>query len=130
MRDKDGQIIESINGTYDSKVKKFTFVEDVNMFTDSIFVKTNDLVYESDLNLATFGSSTDVWQKKNMLSSNRGWYDRGVELFFFADAVHVMSEDQEGWCDSLFFHRNTSEIPSYLWNNTISTMLIASLRNL
>ena len=34
MRDKDGQIIESINGTYDSKVKKFTFVEDVNMFTD------------------------------------------------------------------------------------------------
>lgn len=110
MRDKDGQIIESINGTYDSKVKKFTFVEDVNMFTDSIFVKTNDLVYESDLNLATFGSSTDVWQKKNMLSSNRGWYDRGVELFFFADAVHVMSEDQEGWCDSLFFHRNTSDV--------------------
>ena len=48
MRDKDGQIIESINGTYDSKVKKFTFVEDVNMFTDSIFVKTSDLVYESD----------------------------------------------------------------------------------
>lgn len=110
MRDKDGQIIESINGTYDSKVKKFTFTENVNMFTDSIFVKTNDLVYESDLNIATFGSSTDVWQKKNMLSSNRGWYDRGRELFFFADAVHVMSEDQEGWCDSLFFYRNTSDL--------------------
>ena len=110
MRDKDGQIIESISGTYDSKVKKFTFTENVNMFTDSIFVKTNDLVYESDLNLATFGSSTDVWQKKNMLSSNRGWYDRGRELFFFADAVHVMSEDQEGWCDTLYFHRNTSDL--------------------
>ena len=110
MRDKDGQIIESISGTYDSKVKKFTFTENVNMFTDSIFVKTNDLVYESDLNLATFGSATDVWQKKNMLSSNRGWYDRGRELFFFADAVHVMSEDQEGWCDTLYFHRNTSDL--------------------
>ena len=110
MRDKDGQIIESLRGTYDSKIKTFTFSENVNMFTDSIFVKTNDLIYESDLNLATFGSSTDVWQKKNMLSSNRGWYDRGMELFFFADAVHVMSEDQEGWCDSLFFHRNTSNV--------------------
>ena len=110
MRDKDGQIIESRDGTYDSKMKKFTFVEDVNMFTDSIFVKTDNLVYESDLNLATFGSATDVWQKDNMLSSNRGWYDRGIELFFFSDAVHVMSEDQEGWCDSLYFHRNTSDI--------------------
>ena len=110
MRDKDGQIIESLRGTYDSKVKKFTFNENVNMFTDSIFVKTEELVYESDLNSATFGSATDVWQKKNMLSSNSGWYDRGRELFFFTDAVHVMSDDQEGWCDSLFFHRNTSDV--------------------
>lgn len=110
MRDKDGQIIESRTGTYDSKLKKFTFNDDVNMFTDSIFVKTKDLVYESDLNLATFGHATDAWKDENMLSSNRGWYDRGRELFFFTDKVHVMSEDQEGWCDSLFFHRSTSDI--------------------
>lgn len=110
MRDKDGQIIESRTGTYDSKLKKFTFNEDVNMFTDSIFVKTKDLVYESDRNLATFGHATDAWKDENMLSSNRGWYDRGRELFFFTDKVHVMSEDQEGWCDSLFFHRSTSDI--------------------
>ena len=110
MRDKDGQIIESRTGTYDSKLKKFTFNEDVNMFTDSIFVKTKDLVYESDLNLATFGHATDAWKDENMLSSNRGWYDRGRELFFFTDKVHVMSEDQDGWCDSLFFHRSTSDI--------------------
>ena len=110
MRDKDGQIIESRNGTYDSKIKTFTFSDDVNMFTDSIFVKTKSLVYESDLNLATFGAATDVWKEENMLSSNRGWYDRGQEIFFFADNVHVMSEDQEGWSDSLFFYRNTSNV--------------------
>ena len=110
MRDKDGQIIESRNGTYDSKIKTFTFSDDVNMFTDSIFVKTKSLVYESDLSLATFGSATDVWKDENMLSSNRGWYDRGREIFFFADDVHVMSEDQEGWSDSLFFYRNTSDV--------------------
>ena len=110
MRDKDGQIIESQRGTYDSKIKKFTFVEDVNMFTDSIFVKTSDLVYESERDLATFGNSTDVWQEKNMLSSENGWYDKGRELFFFKDYVHVMTEDQEGWCDSLFFNRMTSDV--------------------
>ncbi len=110
MRDKDGQIIESRGGTYDSKIKKFTFVNDVNMFTDSIFVKTYKLEYESDLNLATFGYATDAWQEDNMLSSNKGWYDRGRELFFFSNDVHVMSEDQEAWCDSLFFYRNTSDV--------------------
>ena len=110
MRDKDGQIIESRNGSYDSKIKTFTFTDDVNMFTDSIFVKTKSLVYQSDLNLATFGSATDVWKDENMLSSNRGWYDRGQEVFFFADKVHVMSKDQEGWSDSLYFYRNTSDV--------------------
>ena len=110
MRDKDGQIIESRNGTYDSKTKTFTFTDDVNMFTDSIFVKTRSLVYQSDLDLATFGSATDVWKDENMLSSNMGWYDRGREVFFFADCVHVMSEDQEGWSDTLYFYRNTSDV--------------------
>ena len=110
MRDKDGQIIESRRGIYDSKVKKFTFEEDVNMFTDSVFVKTSSLVYESDLSLATFGSATDVWKEENMLSSEQGWYDRGREMFFFKDNVHVMSQEQEGWCDSLFFNRASSDV--------------------
>lgn len=110
MRDKDGQIIESRSGTYDSKVNTFTFANSVNMFTDSVFVKTNHLVYESDLNLATFSQKTDAWKEDNMLSANSGWYDRGREVFFFNDNVHVMSEDQEGWSDSLYFYRNTSDV--------------------
>ncbi len=110
MRDKDGQIIESRSGSYDSKTKTFDFENDVNMFTDSIFVKTRSLRYESDLNLATFGAGTDAWQDENMLSSEAGWYDRARELFFFSKDVHVMTPDQEGWCDSLFFHRMTSDV--------------------
>ena len=80
------------------------------MFTDSIFVKTNSLVYESDYNLATFGQRTDAWKDENMLSANSGWYDRGQEIFFFNNDVHVMTEDQEGWSDSLYFYRNTSDV--------------------
>ena len=110
MRDKDGQIIESRNGTYDSKIKIFTFENDVNMFTDSVFVKTRSLVYESDKDFATFGFATDVWKDDNMLSANEGWYDRANEIFFFRNNVHVMSEDQEGWSDSLYFYRNTSDV--------------------
>lgn len=110
MRDKDGQIIESEHGTYDAKIKTFTFSRDVNMFTDSIFVKTSSLIYESDKSLATFGRGTDAWQEDNMLSSDAGWYDRGREIFFFRDNVHVMSDTQEGWSDSLYFYRNTMDV--------------------
>ncbi len=110
MRDKDGQIIESERGTYDAKIKTFTFRNDVNMFTDSIFVKTTTLKYESDLNLATFGRGTDAWQEDNMLSADAGWYDRGREIFFFRDNVHVMTDTQEGWSDSLYFYRNTLDV--------------------
>ena len=110
MRDKDGQIIESVSGTYDSKVKKFTFNENVNMFTDSVFVKTQTLIYESDLDLATFSTTTDVWKEENMLSAHRGWFNKGTELFFFTDNVHIMTEDQEGWCDSLYFKKMTSDV--------------------
>ena len=110
MRDKDGQIIESRNGTYDSKIKLFTFENDVNMFTDSIFVKTRRLEYESDFNLARFGAGTNAWQDDNMLSSEKGWYDRNREVFLFHDDVHVMTPDQEGWCDSLYFFRVPQDV--------------------
>ena len=110
MRDKDGQIIESRNGSYDSKIKVFMFEDDVNMFTDSIFVKTQRLRYESDRSLAYFGGGTDAWQDDSMLSSERGWYDRDREIFLFNDYVHVMTPDQEGWCDSLYFYRNTQDV--------------------
>lgn len=113
MRDKDGQIIESMNGTYDSKIKTFDFETDVNMFTDSIFIKTNTLRYQSDRSLATFGTGTNAWKEKNMLSSESGWYDRTREQFFFCRNVHLMSDTQEAWCDSLYFNRNTSDIQMY-----------------
>ena len=110
MRDKDGQIIESRDGTYDSKIKKFIFENDVNMFTDSIFVKTRRLIYESDFNLATFGAGTNAWKDDSMLSSEKGWYDRDREIFLFMDDVHVMTPDQEGWCDSLYFYRGPQDV--------------------
>ena len=110
MRDKDGQIIESLEGTYESKIKMFTFRNNVNMFTDSIFVKTTKLIYESEKDLATFGSGTNAWQDDNMLSSEKGWYNSNRELFLFHDNVHVMTPDQEGWCDSLYFHRATQDV--------------------
>lgn len=110
MRSGDGQIIESIHGEYDSKINLFTFRNNVNMFTDSIFVRTSTLKYNTDTGIADFGCGTDAWKDDAMLSSDSGWYNRVRELFFFTDNVHGMNPDKELWADSLYFYRNTLDI--------------------
>ena len=110
MRDKDGQIIESRNGSYDSHTKLFTFEDDVNMFSDSVFIKTERLEFDSETNKAIFPVDIDFWKDDNMLSARRGWYDRESETFFFHEAVHGLSRNQEIWSDSLYFYRNRNEV--------------------
>ena len=110
MKDAEGQIIESRTGTYDSKIRTFTFNDRVNMFTDSVFVRSTTIVYDARTNVATFGFDTDTWQDDNMLSANGGWYDRGREIFLFRNNVHGMSDTQEGWSDSLYYYRSSKNI--------------------
>ena len=105
MRDEDGQIIESREGTYESSKKLFTFKDQVNMYTDSVFVKTSDLIYDGERKTADFIAYVDFWKDGNMLSAGRGWYNRADEIFFFEQDVHGLSEEQETWSDSLFFYR-------------------------
>ena len=110
MRDKDGQIIESVYGTYDSKAHLFVFNDQVNMYMDTTFVKTSRLEYRSDLSTAYFGYGTDMWQKDQMLSANDGWYNREQELFFFRRKVHLLTKDQEIWGDTLYYERQFNNV--------------------
>lgn len=110
MKDKDGEVIESLSGTYDSKEKTFTFSDNVNMYVDSVFVKTSRLTYDSPSSTATFHSYIDAWKDDNMLSAMNGRYDRKNEVFFFWNGVHAMSKSQEGWADSLYFYRNKNNV--------------------
>lgn len=110
MKDKDGQIIESTDGTYDSKIEQFTFENKVNMFSDSVFVNTSMLIYNSRQSLATFPQAVDAWQQDRMLSGGNGYYNNDTQVFFLKDRVHTMDSEKEGWSDSLYFYRKTSEL--------------------
>ena len=109
MRDKDGQVIESQYGTYDSKASLFVFNDQVNMYLDTTFVKTSRLEYRSDLSTAYFGFGTDMWQDDKMLSADDGWYDRSRELFFFRRNVHILTDKQEAWADTMFWYRTFND---------------------
>ena len=105
FRDKDGQIIESDVGRYDAKTKIFHFFQNVNMYTDSVFVKTDELEFNSETSVAEFGTGTHAWRGGNMLSANSGSYDRRVEIFTFIKNVHLLTHDQEAWSDTLVYDR-------------------------
>ncbi len=110
MKDKDGQIIESLDGSYDAKLGFFQFQNNVNMFTDSIFIRSSRIDYESRQSRAVFPERIDFWKDDNMLSADRGWYERLRETFFFNGMVHAMSKEQESWCDSLYYYRTPNNI--------------------
>lgn len=105
FRDKDGQIIESDIGRYDAKTKTFRFFRDVNMYTDSVFVKTDDLDFNTETSIAVFGTGTHAWRGDNMLSANAGSYNRAAEVFTFMKNVHLLTLNQEAWSDTLVYER-------------------------
>ncbi len=107
MMDADGNIIESNYGKYESKEDLFTFIKDVEMFSDSLFFICDTLKYETDRNFAFFEKNIKGWYRDNALSSGAGWYDRENEKLFFRNEVHGLTEEQEVWCDSLNYDRYT-----------------------
>ena len=110
MRDEDGQLIESRSGNYNSSTKIFTFQDEVNMFTDSIFMRTSILLYYSEEERADFPAYISFWRGDNMLSANEGWYNRARETFFFTDNVHGLSNEQEFWGDSLYYYQPSGDL--------------------
>lgn len=105
MRSQDGQVIESRDGNYDTRAELFTFDVNVNMFTDTVYIKTDHMEYEGGRDRAVFTSPIDFWYDDSMLSADGGWYDRRRELFFFTGRVHATTEDQEMWSDSAYVYR-------------------------
>lgn len=110
MRSSDGQIIESDEGHYFNARELFTFGGNVNMYTDSVFVRADSLHYLSDINKAEFVSPIDFWKDDNMLSASGGWYSRPENVFFFAGDVQALTRDQESWSDTLFFYRTANDV--------------------
>ena len=110
MLSEEGQIIESDEGMYFNSIGLFTFTGNVNMFADSVFVKTASLNYDSEAARADFVTDVDFWKDDNMLSAGGGWYKRNAETFFFRDDVHGLGVSQESWSDSLYYYRSTNDV--------------------
>ncbi|MBP6364948.1 MAG: hypothetical protein KA300_02425 [Bacteroidales bacterium] len=109
MMNKDGGVIESLEGIYESKIKKFRFLKNVEMKSDSTLLKADSLAYFSELNKALFLGLTHVWQDTVYLRANSGWYERDTEKYLFSDKAYVLTKRQEVWADQIFYDKKTGK---------------------
>ena len=103
MKTKDGEVIESDRGTYDAKTGICRFEDNVEMFTDSLFIKTNSLEYNTNESKAYFGNKTQMWKRDLYMRGEYGWYERDSGVVYFDTDVYMNNPDYEGWCDSLYY---------------------------
>ena len=113
LRSKDGEIIESLDGTYDSKINLFVFYNSVELFSDSLFAKSTRMEYDSNKNVAYFGPSTIGWKGDNMLEANGGEYAREREIVTFEKNAYLFSKEQEVWGDKIVYNRSSGDAQLY-----------------
>ena len=125
LRSKDGEIIESLDGTYDSKINLFVFYNSVELFSDSLFAKSTRMEYDSNKNVAYFGPSTIGWKGDNMLEANGGEYAREREIVTFEKNAYLFSKEQEVWGDKIVYNRRSGD--SQLYGNIQITDTVQSV---
>ncbi len=113
LKDKDGNVIESRKGTYDGKEGLFTFEERVEIYMDSIEMKTQTLRYLSDEERAHFGRNTQVWRDNGFLRADGGWYDRKQQLVHFADHVVMFDPSYDAWADEVYYRQADGAVDLY-----------------
>ena len=106
MMDKDGSVIESLIGDYYAQSDLFVFRRQVEMFSDSLFFRTDSLKYYSEKDVIHFDGKTNGWYDVYAITSGGGWYNRNNETFYFDRHVHIISDENEGWSETLFYDRN------------------------
>lgn len=110
MKDKDGNVIESRKGTYDGKEGLFSFEDQVELYMDSIEIKTNQLRYFNETERAHFGRNTYLWRDNGFLRADAGWYDRPTRLVYFTDHVFMFDPSYDAWADELYYHQQDGAV--------------------
>ena len=129
MIDKDGNIIESNSGYYDSKIERFKFITNVEMMSDSLVLKSDSLAYYANENRAVFLGQTSIWQNDSYLKAGNGWYERENERYNFEKSVYLLDPKTEVWAERIFY--NAPEGKAELYQNvqildTVQSLIIFS----
>ena len=107
MKTSKGEVIESDRGTYDAKTGICRFEDNVEMFTDSLFIKTTTLDYDTNQKKAYFGKKTQMWKNEMYMRGEYGWYQQDSGVVYFDSDVYMNNHDYEGWCDTMYYYQHS-----------------------
>ena len=113
MRSSKGDIVEGLEGIYDAAEKLFIFNDDVNMYSDSIYVSSEMAEYHSDHEVAIFGENTVAWKGRDTLFSNNAEYAVKNKLLVLKTDNYIATKDQELWAGWIDYHRETGNAELY-----------------
>ena len=113
LKDKDGNVIESARGTYDGKESLFTFEERVELYMDSVEIKTQTLRYFSEPEKAYFGKNTYTWRGDGFLRADDGSFDRKNQVLHYADHVFMFDPTYDAWADEVYYYQTDGRVDMF-----------------
>ena len=91
----------------------FFFEEQVELYMDSIEVKTQWMRYFSEQEKAFFGRNTHLWRDNGFLRADDGWYDRQQKVIYFTDKVFMFDPSYEAWAGEVYYYQNDGAADLY-----------------
>ena len=113
MRSAKGDIVEGLEGIYDSAERMFMFNDDVNMYSDSIFLKSEMVEYHSTQEVAMFSENTVAWRGRDTLFSNNMEYATRSKTLVLKTDNYIATQDQELWAGWIDYHRESGNAELY-----------------
>lgn len=107
MRSANGDIVEGNSGTYESESGIFRFEGMVDMYSDSLFVSSNRVRYDSRAEKAYFLDRTTAFHGEDTLYTDSGEYSRRFEILSIRQNNYIATRDQELWGRIVYYYRNS-----------------------
>ncbi len=99
-------IVESINGFFDSNNKTLTGYGDVLMRNEEYEMSGDSVIYNTESEAAEFFDATNIWNSDgDYLYTDRGEYNKEQSRYTFTRNGYILTEEQEIWSDSLDYYR-------------------------
>lgn len=113
MRSAKGDILEGLEGMYDTADRLFMFNDDVSMYSDSVFLKSDMVEYHSNQEVAIFGEQTVAWKGRDTLFSNNMEYNTKSKTLVLKTDNYIATQDQELWAGWIEYHRESGNAELY-----------------
>lgn len=107
MRSANGDIVEGNSGTYESGSGFFRFEGMVDMYSDSLFVSSNRVRYDSRAEKAYFLDRTTAFHGEDTLYTDSGEYSKRFEILSIKQNNYIATRDQELWGRIIHYYRNS-----------------------